>query len=81
MTETLYRKSWQPLTLADKSSEQLVRYSDDVQRTYAFTARWKFPDGPWVKVPTDSKINTIGLYEFLCLEPVEVETDEFPKVI
>ena len=82
MTETLYRKSWQPLAEADKSTRQVVRDRHFPQ--VIFTAF--FTDGLWVfgggkPVHGHRASEAYHSYEFLCLEPVEVETDDFPKVI
>lgn len=84
MTETLYRKSWQPLAEADKSEPKLVRHVEtgEVLRSLyrwndvGVERGWREPYHDWV-IGNDH----IHLFEFLCLEPVEVETDEFPKVI
>jgi hypothetical protein len=80
MTETLFRKSWQPLAEADKSEPKLVRHVEtgEVLRSlYRWEAGgWCAPDHAWMIFPEN-----VGLFEFLCLEPVEVETGEFPKVI
>ncbi len=83
MTETLFRKSWQPLAEADKSARQVVRNKNHHSSIYTAT----FRDGVWFidingqAVPGWSAENPYHSHEFLCLEPVEVETDDFPKVI
>lgn len=83
MTETLYRKSWQPLAEADRSSEQIIRWNAggaDVFPTHLETVIWCERHMCWLST-TWGPVSNPSEQEFLCLEPVEVETDDFPKVI
>ena len=84
MTETLYRKSWQPLAEADKSSEQVIRWNEggkNIFPSYVGTAVWNKQKNCWLSTNTWKPVPNFSEQEFLCLEPVEVETDDFPKVI
>ena len=79
MTETLYRKTWEPLAEADKSAPQVVRpigMPESIQ-----VVDFDFKKQTWGAFGFYIKSDQFNSYEFLCLEPVEVETDEFPKVI
>lgn len=80
MTETLYRKSWQPLAEADKSEPKLVRHAETGE---VLSGLYEFRNDYWEESFNRWRIlsDHIHLFEFLCLEPVEVETDDFPKVI
>lgn len=68
MSETLYKKSWEPLSEADESAPQLVRYvgRHEVMRLSIHTA--VFAVDQWLirgaEVDEDR-------FEFLCLTPVE----------
>ena len=72
MTETLYRKSWQPLAEADKSAEQVVRWTETGEDSWTFVAKWS--DGEWVDTYNYVSVGRTSELEFLCLEPVEVAT-------
>ena len=74
MTETLYRKSWEPLSEADKSEPQVVRVKSGTKLYGVY-----FNDGYW-SVPRfgagyDGKIftNELTYWKFLCLTPVTPE--------
>ena len=79
MTETLYRKSWEPLAEADKSEPQVVRpigMPESIQ-----LVDFNHKKQVWEAFGFYITKKEFYSYEFLCLEPVEVETDDFPKVI
>ncbi len=67
--ETLYRMSWEPLSEADKSSDQFVRYFEGDERMSYFSKA----SGMWSDEASGGYIRNPEDMEFLCLEPVEVE--------
>ena len=75
--EVLYRKSWQPLTEADKSAPQVIcgRFMGDVVALRAVI--WS--GGMWCYAESMRPVERPMVQEFLHLEPVDA--DQFPKVI
>ena len=74
MSETLYRKSWEPLSEADKNSRQVVRdksFPEKISTCYPSQVGWRWCHGRQNLLPGyDANYHA---FEFLCLTPVTPE--------